>query len=157
MADINKPVSDNIGGSVLVEFCDILNVAGLPDVLNNTIDESLILLVTGAVWDKFYGSPETISVTISPESTNAGYKWNVSIKLSYPKDDASITNTFISMAQHAYIIKHTDGNGVKKILGSRDNPMRMKFDINSPGEASGYNGYSVEFSSAYVKPPYYLV
>ena len=157
MADINKTDSDNIAGSVLVEFCDLLSIAGIPDAVDNTVDESLILLVTAAAWDKFYGSPETVLITISPENSNAGHIWNVSLKLRYPKDSASVTNTFISMARHTYLIKLTDANGIKKLLGSRDNPMRMVFEILNPGEMSGYNGYQVEFKSAYTKPPYYLI
>lgn len=158
MADINENIgSHNIGGANTVEFISAGKVIDLPYPVDHTIQESNIQIESGTEWNAFYATPGSIEVNIESEESDAGTIYPVTVRLRYPKDQATVTASFLSMKNNPQIIKVTDNNLVKTLFGNLNTPMRMKFRILKPGEVSGYNGYQVEFTGKLLYPPYYLI
>ena len=156
MADINEPAFDNIGGFNTVEFAFKSNVSSLPDPDGHVMEEDDISIVAGEEWYSFYATQKTIIPDISSKKTDAGTEWSINLKIRFPKEQAVITKTFLDMIERLLLIKLTDNNGVKRLFGTLNIPMKMKFNILNPGEVSGYNGYQVEFETLSSHPPYYL-
>lgn len=156
MADINEPTFDNISGYNTVQFAYKSNISSLPLPSDNIITEDEITLVDGEEWYNFYGTPKTIIPGITSKKTDAGTEWNINLKLRYPKEQAAITNIFIDMTERPLLLKISDNNGVKRLFGTLEIPLFMKFDILNPGEVADYNGYQVEFETKSSHPPYYL-
>lgn len=157
MADINKNNGDqNAGGNNKVEIIDYFNVLSISQAFDHEIEENNITLKGGSSWDNFYGTPDTIILDIKQNETDAGPLWNIILKLRYPKDQASITNQFYKMVNKPKIIKITDNNSLKMLLGSIESPMMMNFNIKKPGQVSEYNGYEIQFTGSLTHPPYYL-
>jgi len=158
MADINKSSQDNIGGFNRVRFIDINNIIKINDAINHSIDINDIIIFSNEFfpndWNVFYGSTDTIQLEITTIETGAGKHYEISLRLRYPKDQASITNIFLDMANHAYLILVTNNQGETRLLGDKSSPMRMNFQILSPKDISGYNGYQVEFFGKFTYPPY---
>lgn len=158
MADINENIGEyNISGINTVEIIAARNIDSIPDPSGNQVTEENITLVSGKSWDNFYGTPGTIVPGMEAVRTEAGIYYKLSIKLRYPKDQASVTADFAGRAIQGHVLKITDNNGTKTLWGEKNNPMYMSFSIKKPGEVSGYNGYEVEFTGTSVHPPYYLV
>jgi len=158
MADINKSSQDNVGGFNRVRFIDINNIIKINDAIDHTLDIDDIVIFSNEYfpndWSTFYGSTETIQLDIETVETDAGKHYEITLRLRYPKDQALITNIFLDMANHAYLILVTNNQGETKLLGNKTSPMRMNFRILSPADIPGYNGYQVEFSGKFTYPPY---
>ncbi len=157
MITISRQEADNISGILAVSFIDVNDIVLIPDQINHTIDESSILLRTGASWLTLYGTPESIQFSCPPEETNAGIVYTPSLTLKYPRESATIIAALEDMQRRPMLLTIQDANLMKKLLGEIKNPMRMQFNPVKPGEAAGYNGYELTFAGKYTHTPYMLV
>jgi len=157
MNAINRQEADNICGITNVLFADVNDVVYLPDPVNHIMAESLILLRDEVDFNELYGSPESISFTCVSDKSKAGNVFNYNLFLKYPRQTADVVNTLEDMCHKPVIIILVDGNGVRQILGNIKNPMRLQLSPLKPGEATGYNGYELNFSGKYTHTPYVLV
>lgn len=157
MTDIEKQENlINAGGNCSVEWIYRDYVSDIPTAVDGQVDESEIELDSSEAFGDIYGTPETIKVEISPNSTDNGMEYGVSVALRYPKDQYTISAQFQEMVQRGIILKVEDANGVRMIMGTIDNPMYMKFKTLKPESHDGYNGYEVTFDAKFSHHPYYL-
>jgi len=131
------------------------------DVIGFTYnDSSLLCSVTpriGAGWNSVYGTPETIQLDSEQQDTPAGLKNIYKLKMLVPKDRREVETELLGMNGRLLMVRVTDKNGVIRILGSPENPMKLTCKLLKPPAMEGFNGYELLFSGEMSKPAGFMV
>ena len=142
MTDITKSISSNIGSFKSFEYCFIEDVQTFtPDVPNLEVS---IALKSGKVWSDIEHTSELSQVNLNDISDKAeGPLYNNKLQIMIPKVRKDISVLIDLMARKGFILRCTDFDNNKHIIGSVNNPI---FAINSekrsfPGK--GYSGYEL--------------
>ncbi len=154
MEDIFKHSGPNIGGINPVEF------VFTEDVESITIDYNtlagLITLLSGKEWQYLYGTDGTIQIECKEDDTDAGTKYTYQVKLLIPKDRADVEASLMRLKSKGLITKVHDKNGIIRLFGEIENPMKLSSKLLKPADVPGYNGWEVIISGQFSAPASYI-
>lgn len=155
--DIIRQVSDNIGSVIAFEFLEIKGVSVIPPTVRATIWNA-VELVDGYRWQKGYGTEGTMSFKDEPaNSENGGYHKKI-FSANVPKDRPEINDLFNSMQNKKFILQIMDANGLKKLIGTIDEPLTFKSGYDTKANFQGRAEYQISFEGEGVdKSPFYNV
>lgn len=145
MNDINKFTDDNLGGVMLFKFIPIDDVQEIPTAINNII-ASGITLKPSTRWFEFYGTIGTIEFNEDQAESEAGAYYKKSVKAITPKNRTELDLIFNEMKDRRFILDVTDNNGIRKIVGTKQEGLRFTAKASTKAEASQRNEYQIEFS-----------
>lgn len=144
MDDINKFSDDNIGGVLLCRFIPVENVSEIPSPINYSINTAVVLK-SNCRWFDIYGTQGTKEFTEESTQSDAGTSFKKSIKLITPKIRTELDDQFNDMANRLFILDVTDNNGLRKIVGTIDEPLKFKCTATTKADVAQRNEYSIEF------------
>jgi len=151
MTVISKHTGQNIGGVSLVEFAFPNEISSF-EVFPGYIAQ--VNIPKPNTWKNLYTTPHSFSGSGSSESTPAGILYTYDFKFRCPKDRSDLIEAFHLMQTTDVILRITDANGLRRIYGTRDNPVVSKSKLLLPGEVQGYNGYEIALSVSTPDPAY---
>jgi len=145
----------NLGGlhQILWIFTD--------DVLNFTFHRNSLLYIVnlkpGRSWNYLYTTPETIRIDADEKITPGGVSYSYIVKALVPRDRSNVELLLHQLVERPLIIKALDHNGVTRIFGFPDNPMKKSSKLLKPKEYESYNGYEISFHGEFPYPAGYAL
>jgi len=153
MSNIVKHPGRNTAGLIPIWW------AFASDINRLTIDKPTlhcaIELKAGKKWNYMYGTDETIDFDSEETAKPAGTQYSYKLKFLVPKDRPSVEITLRQMERRGLVIHVTDKNGVMRILGTDENPMRKSGKLKKPANLEGFNGWEVTFQGDFSMPAFY--
>lgn len=155
MKNINSPDGDNIGGVLRFNFIDVNDVDIIPDPIEGKIIE-VVTLKEGKQWYCGYGTLDTIGYTESSEQTSSGTIYKKQFVASCPQDSADNGSLFEENRHKKFILDYTDSNGLRKLVGTIDEPLFFLSVLNTQTNRVSLAGHSITFycDSTHKSPQY---
>lgn len=144
MNDINQPFGDNLGGVLRFNFIDVNDIESI-DVAVNSMVLQAVTLKTAKQWFAGYGTRGSIGYSETPEITNAGTLYKRQFVAFCPKDGPDNDDLFNEMRNKQFIIDYTDGNGLRKLVGSLEEPLFFSATLNTKTNTPELAGHSISF------------
>lgn len=133
---------DNQGGLSRLYFTPVTNVALLGDIYNGYANGfSLHLTPLDYIWVL----PDSIKFSQDKKSGSNGDYFPTSIRAMIPKDRPELLLKMEEMDGKEYVCVILDNNDYYKIVGTINEPLRFKADVNIDGIES-LNAYGIEFA-----------
>lgn len=157
MEDIFKHNDDNLGGIYAFKYIPISEVASLPAAIDGKVFEPLLTKDSGR-WYEFYATPGTLGFSELKETSPHGDYYKAKFSGFVPKDRSDLIDAFSKMRNNKFIIDYTDYNGVRKIIGTIDEPLLFKESLDTGVNVPNRNGTSFEFTGElrYKSPEYFI-
>jgi len=150
MGNISRHTGINIGGLNPVSWIFKEDVAGF--TYNDTTLYCCVTPKIGKSWNSLYGTPETIQLESEQQDTPGGMKFLYKLKILVPKDREAVESELFRMTGRCLIIKLTDKNGVIRLLGTMESPMKLTNKLLKPPTVEAFNGYDLLFAGEFSKP-----
>ncbi len=153
MSNISKHTGENIGGIVPLYWVfasDVLTMS-----LSKSTLQAAITLVDGAKWNSFYGTPDTIELENEESEKPAGLQYSYKLKCQVPQDRSSVETILRQMTGRGLIIWAKDKNGIARLFGTPENPMKKIGKLKKPATVEGFNGWEIVFTGDFPLPAFY--
>jgi G3E family GTPase len=153
MAKIEKHTGENIGGMLPVWW------AFASDISTQLIDRftlrTTVTLVDGAKWSSMYSTPDTIELDSEESEKPAGTQYTYKMKCLIPQDRSDVELVLRRLANRGLIIWTKDKNGIIRIIGTKENPMKKVGKLKKPATVEGFNGWEITFTGDFSLPAFY--
>jgi hypothetical protein len=153
MTNILKHTERNISGLIPMWW------VFASDVKTQTINKKTlacsITLNSGAKWNYLYGTNDTIELESEEVDKPAGTQYSYKIKCLIPKDRSAVEIALREMERRGIVLHVTDKNGVIRVYGTSENPMRKASKLKKPANVEGFNGWEVTFQGDFALPAFY--
>ncbi len=144
MNDIDEFDGDNLGGIIRFKFIPVTDVESIDNPIDHVI-ATPVILKTNKRWFDAYATKGTIGFTEVPEKTANGDVFKLQFNAICPKDSADRSNVFNQMRNQRFIVDYTDYNGLRKLIGSLEEPLFFSSSLNTKTEVVGRNEHSISF------------
>lgn len=157
MEDINKHCDDNLGGLYYFKFIPVDDVVSIVEPLNSKVCEPVVLNNL-ARWFNCYATEGTIKYTEEKQQSPHGDYYKAKLTAFIPKDRAEVINQINLMNNKLFVIDYTDNNGLRKLVGTINNPLRFSDNLDTGSNAANRNGFTIEFVGDILKkaPTYFI-
>jgi hypothetical protein len=155
MQNIEKNVSDNIGGIYTFYFIPLADVVSIPLAVNKLIGDAIVLDT-----DKYFFTAQITRESFSykePQTDNEdGSSYAISLGGFVAGDSSQLSEQFEEMSGGRFLVLCEDNNNKKRVLGTLTNGMRFKADFDTNNKTSGLKGWNILFSGLMSeRPPFY--
>lgn len=144
MNDINEYSGDNLGGIIRFKFIPVTDVESIASPIDHVITTPVILK-TDKRWFSAYATMGTIGYTEASEQTANGGLFKRQLVAIIPKDDKDKAKLFNKMRNQRFIVDYVDSNGLRKLIGSLEEPVFFSSTQNTKTEMPGRNEHSISF------------
>jgi hypothetical protein len=144
MKDIEQYKNDNLGGIVKFKFIPVDDVESI-DIAIEHIITTPVVLKENKRWFDAYATLGTMQYTEVQEKTPSGDIFKCQLVAAIPKDWADISDQLNKMRNQRFIVDYTDSNGLRKLVGSIDEPLFFKSELNTKNEAAARNEHIITF------------
>ena len=144
MQNIDFFTGDNTGSLESFEFIPFTDVSNIPDAALGIID-SAVTLETDKAWYTAKATPDTLGYKEVSQQSENGTSYKKEFVAFIPSDLPAIANLFSEMENERFIIKYTDYEGRVKLVGSIEEPLQFKSDMNTQTDSSGRKGHFITF------------
>lgn len=144
MQDIKQPIGNNLGGVITFNFIDVKNVLSIPTPVNSMIIQPVVLQ-PGEHWYVGYGTLGTIGYSEPSEFTNAGTLYKRMFVAFAAQDSAINSILFNEMRNGQFLIDYKDSNGLRKLIGSIEEPLFFSANLNTKTNMPELAGHAVGF------------
>ena len=97
-------------------------------------------------------TPETASFVEQLKEDDHGTTFEQMLVVTVPKDRPEVTWMKFKTARGRYILIYRDNNGQTKILGKIGKGLRLKFDLDTKNEFSGFNAHVMTARRTSIEP-----
>lgn len=151
ITDFPTPSLGMIGGMGVLKFIPVSQVLIMPRVVGGKTTGELTL-VEGASLFNAYSSPETLLFDEKKVKSVLGGYYNVSITGTYPFLSPSVAFYFNALSQGQFLVIAKDKNGITRLSGTLENPLKFTFDSTSGKTGGSVSGYNFEFYGMQLLP-----
>jgi hypothetical protein len=117
-----------------------------------------ISIQNGASWLIGLAIDNTLDYEEKEEKSTHGNIYTPILKGAVPKLTPEYLTLFEEMSNDRFVVIHTDNNGYKYVLGTKDEGLIFVFDRKSSPNAAGMNGHNFQFSvSRASTSPFYVI
>lgn len=157
MEDIARHLGDNLGGINSFRYIPISEVLYLSEAIEGKVCEPLTIKAPGR-WYDFYATEGTMGFNEVKENSPHGDFYKVRLSGFVPKDRPELIHALNKMRNQKFIIDYTDNNGLRKIIGTIDEPLRLKHSFDTGADVPNRAGTSFEFYGdlRFPSPVYYI-
>lgn len=148
--DIKRHEGDNLGGIYTFKFLPVEGIGSMPESYKGAVHKA-VTVAAGYRWFDGYCSEESMKYTEEQEDSENGAFFKKTFTGNVPKDREEVVDTFETMKNRRYILDITYNNGVRKLVGTADEPLYFssKFDTSKP--VSGRHDHAISFSGGGIK------
>lgn len=135
------------GGLCSIEFVPVNWIVYFPEVnpKYNTITQRIRLL-DGKAWQVCPAPDRERSLIEAQKQNDGGMYIDSTIQAFLPFDSASNEVALKVMRYYRYIVVVNMPNGIRKLIGSMDNPARFSRDFNTGGDYTADMGSPIQFT-----------
>ena len=153
MDDINKMDNQESNlGSVLQFYFIPVTVIDYITIVDGEV--TTIGLPRGYVWPKGYGPLESMRFVEPGEDTANGVKYKPVFTCMVPKDSILNTKLFNKMRNQKYVVAYKDANGLKKLIGLKEEGLKFSAVLDTKQVVAGRNEYAISFYGETSHPAY---
>lgn len=154
MTNILRHSGSNIGGvnPIFYALVEDINLV----TFDKTTFEGTATLKTGKTWSYLYGTDESIQIEAEEQETPSGIKYVYRIRLLIPKDRSSVEIQLKNLNGRGLIVKSQDKNGITRLFGTIENPMRKLGKRLWPAKVEDFNGWEVILFGEFSNPAGYV-
>jgi hypothetical protein len=144
---------DNVGGIIKLWYIPMSDVSYITRPIHGY---GGIYLKTAKVWLEFYFTPGSGSFSLDFNSAAKGNIFETKIKGSFPKQHQGHDYSIRQMIGQPFVCKVLDANGVYRLAGTLDCPMKFAFDLDTGKKTEDRNSYEYIFSGKSKYSPYFI-
>lgn len=134
------PICDtNVGGLLnALRLWPVANVRAMPATENDELD-----LVDPESYADIWFTPGTASFLEDAQDSEQGAFWRTALQVFAPKDAPDVAAALGLLEGKQFLAAYQDGNGLTKLVGTPDYPLRLRSDFGTGQRAGDRNGYTV--------------
>ncbi len=132
-----NPFCSAMAGVKTLHYVDIKNVA----TMTPTEDGWNVTLASGHYWSRIHFK----NAKVNTESVGECYRHTVEVTV--PAKGGVPVRDLMTLERGRYLVRVTDNNGVKWLMGDTTAPMRMTMKDNNDGSPEGETAYNIAFSA----------
>ncbi|SDK35601.1 hypothetical protein SAMN05421823_102541 [Catalinimonas alkaloidigena] len=157
MQSLAQPIGENLGGLIFLQLYRCKEVVRIPMPFGQMISQEMIL-VTDAQSAQLYFTPETGGFQESQEEdAQQGTYYSQVLSVFVPQDNPDASAWLDEHQDGEFIAIYVNTNGLAKLVGSLDNPLRLKAKLDTQKKLRGLAGHELTLSrQAARKAPFYL-
>jgi hypothetical protein len=144
MEDLNQLKNDNVGGIIRFNFIPVQDVDSIVMPVNNKVLEPLEVK-EGKRWYCAYATLGTIGYTEEQSDTDNGGIFKRKFTAICPQDNDEMTDTLNAMRNQRFIIDYMDANGLRKLVGTIEEPLFFTSTLNTKTDMRGRNEHVISF------------
>jgi len=144
MEDLNELKNDNIGGIIRFNFIPVQDVQSISTPLNNKVLEP-IEVKEYKRWYCAYATRGTMGYTEEQTDTPNGNIFKRKFVAVCPQDSDEMCDTLNLMRNQRFILDYTDANGLRKLVGTIDEPLFFTSTLNTKTDMNGRNEHAISF------------
>ena len=141
--DFTKSI-EVLGGYPKFQFVEITDITFLQK--SKSLISQAITLNDGVAWNNGIANPKTLELLVDPEDRAGSNVLDVKIEAFISCDDitSDLLATFNYMSSKRFVVLLSD-DGVKKLVGTIETPLRFKFSYSSGKSGKDPKGYKFSF------------
>jgi len=142
--------AENIGSLRSIEYASTawVNQSTYDQRISGAYNWQSTIQFTEEGWKKLPVLPGNEKLWNEQErQTKHGKHYEQSVQAITPKMRPEVSGELMKMRNHRYLIRLTDRNGQKWILGTMEYPFRLLSAATSGGNTGAYNNYQLQFRS----------
>ena len=151
MKDINELCGDNLGGLICFEFIPKDDVQSVPEVVDGKILKPVVLKAK-KYWFKGYGTLGTMGFSEDQDNGDHGAQYNPKMSAVIPKEMAENSALYYEMRHVEFLVKYTNANGLKKLVGTIEEPLKFMASLNTGDDIPKRNQHAISFYGKTTKP-----
>lgn len=144
LKEIKRHTGPNMAGIVELKLVRSDNVVTVPTAIDGVIYDSVEFL-EGFGFVSWATTSQSVGIKSRHMSDLEGTSKRSSLPFSLPKDNPGVAQQLERAIDDEFIVLFRDANGNLKIFGTKENPVRFKFDYDTGKAHRGKNGYDCEF------------
>jgi len=137
LSDIFDPCGPNPGGLVTLKVIPVDSVESIPAAESGVIADELTLK-DGATFYQLYFANDSASFKEPAADDDQGEFFKPAIQVYIPMDQPSVAVWIQKGKAARYICYYQDANGLGKLVGTLDYPLRLKADLENSGNKNGH-------------------
>lgn len=155
--NITKSSEKIVGGVASLRYILVSEVKSFPTIMKyRAVNFEEVVLKNNVEWKTIYFTPETCFAGSESKNDDAGTFYTNTITFQHPgeNEDTSLALETLKETPMIAIVKNL--NGVEKLFGTPDNPMRLYYDQNTDDAVMKSTGYKITISGAGIYPAFLL-
>lgn len=145
-----------VAGIDQFEYIPAADVQPLPNIRDLQISEFNIIVKPGKAWLKGFAVENSLEYEESPQISQQGLSYERALTGTLPHDAALMAHTFHSYSFTPLIVKYTDREGVRRLIGTPAQPVFIQGSFSNPGGHAGQKGFRFRFAGNGTLPALYL-
>lgn len=140
MSDFKQILNALVAGMDSFEFVPANDILVFPDRTQLRIAEFDIQLKSGKSWFTGFAVNDSLSYQEPVNLGGQGSLYQLELKGMLPHDHYEMAEYFFANQFTDFVVKYIDRGGVRRILGSPEEPLRLSFDYalgGSPADRKG--------------------
>ena len=156
MTDFKQIYDALVAGIDTFYYIPVEDIEVFPELSSLAVEEYEIQLKAGKSWKIGFAIDDTLAYAEPAEDTPNGRIYNKQLQGILPHDHLDIAQNFFDNQYAKYLVKYVDRTGVRRLLGTVQEPMRIRFSFKQAGNHSGEKGWSFSFYGTHTTPGHYL-
>lgn len=144
---------ENMGGTLFFYFIEIDKILTIPRQYLGKI--GLISLKNGNEFESGYAVPGSLELTIDQPPSDQGTVYDIVLSGDYPKPGAQMLAKLNDMLNRKYLVLCKDANGVTRVCGSLQEPLKFSYSEKTGKQASEKAMINFKFTGRSIKPPWH--
>jgi len=144
LQSISRFSNNNLGGILELRVASASDFESIPDPVNGIVFGDVVFKA-GKSWSIWEYTHETSNANSRSRQTREGSSKQNRLPFFIAKDRAEVREILLRAETDEMIVLFKDANGVQKIFGLLDAPVRFKFDHDSGAQHADRNNYDCEF------------
>jgi hypothetical protein len=144
MNDLNRLKGNNIGGVIRFNFIPVQDVQSIALPINHKVLEPLELK-EGKRWYCAYATIGTMAYSEEQSDNDNGNIYKPKFIAICPQDNEEMTDTLNAMRNQRFIIDYTDANGLRKLVGTIEEPLFFTSTLSTKNDVKGRNEHAISF------------
>lgn len=136
--------ADNLGGIITIQVARKAEITNINAPVNGIVygDIDFVASAGFVLWQV---TPETPGANSNTRTTKEGATKDNALKFAVPKDRSTLQAMFEQATEDEFVVLYKDANGLQKIFGSLDQPVKFRFSHGTGTSPAGKNGFDCEF------------
>lgn len=135
----------NLGGLVHIRVYPAANVRRIPDPVGGILAEPVVLLDQQNFCDIFFPNAEGLLDEGGAEDEHGNY-FKIKVSAFVPQDTPEFYDATLALTGMACIVLCMDNNGLARLVGTPEFPLRFKLSTSTGKRTRDKNGMDFEFS-----------
>ncbi|GHE64859.1 hypothetical protein [Roseivirga thermotolerans] len=145
LSEIARLTSQNIGGvNPSLKLVRSNDVAVYPSIIDGKVTDE-IALKPGVGWVEWFCTSQTAGIRSRHVDGSEGNARALDLGFVISKDTAVKANQLERASDDSFIVLFRDANGQLKVFGTKEKPVRFKFDLATGNNIRALNGFSCSF------------